>query len=218
MPKPLELTGKRFGRLEVLKRVNNGYNRQSYWLCKCDCGNTKVIRGTHLTAGKIKSCGCIVKEMGREHFSTHRLSKTRLYNIYRGMKERCYNPKNETYRIYGNRGITICNEWNNDFVSFYNWAMANGYNDKLTIDRIDVNGNYEPTNCRWATPKEQSNNTRRCIYVTYNNETHTLTEWARIIGADKEVIRTRYHRNKNDLDRVFYNGDLRYCPLNKEHK
>ena len=217
MPKPLNLVGKRFGRLEVLKRVENTKRKLTYWLCKCDCGNTKVIRGTHLVAGKIKSCGCISIEKVKKRQTTHNLSKTRLYHIYLGIKARCYNPKNECYRIYGGRGITMCDDWKNDFLSFYNWAINNGHREDLSIDRIDVNGNYEPNNCRWATPKEQSNNTRRCIYVTYNNETHTITEWARFFGIDEEVIRTRYHRNKNNLGRVFYKGDLRYCPK-KEQK
>lgn len=216
MPKPLNLVGKRFGKLEVLKRVENTKIKLTYWLCKCDCGNTKVVRGSHLTAGKIKSCGCLSAEMARERAFTHKLSKTRLYHIYLGMKARCYNPKNETYRIYGGRGIKVCDEWKNDFMTFYNWAINNGHREDLSIDRIDVNGNYEPTNCRWATPKEQSNNTRRCIYVTYKNETHTITEWGRILKIDTDTLLTRYQRNKDNLDRVFYKGDLRFCPKNKE--
>lgn len=217
MPIPLKLEGKRFGRLVVLKRADNTKKGQTYWLCKCDCGNTKIVRGTHLQAGKIKSCGCLSIEKIKQRATTHNLSKTRLYHIYLGIKARCYNPKSESYRIYGGRGIIMCEEWKNDFLSFYNWAISNGHREDLTIDRIDVNGNYEPNNCRWATPKEQSNNTRRCIYVTYNNETHTITEWSRILNIYNETLRRRYIRNKNNLDRVFYNGDLRYCPL-KEQK
>lgn len=217
MPNPLKLEGKRFGRLVVLKRADNSKKGLTYWLCKCDCGNTKVIRGTHLVAGKIKSCGCISIEKVKQRQITHNLSKTRLYHIYRGIKSRCYNPKNECYRIYGGRGITMCEEWKNNFLSFYNWAINNGHREDLSIDRINNDGNYEPNNCRWATPKEQSNNTRRCIYVTYNNETHTITEWGRILNIDADTLLTRYHRNKNNLDRVFYNGDLRYYP-DKEQK
>lgn len=217
MPNSLKLEGKRFGRLVVLKRADNTKKGMTYWLCKCDCGNTKIVRGTHLQAGKIKSCGCLVRETSRETLSTHRLSKTRLYRVYCGIKARCYNPKNECYRIYGGRGITMCEEWKNNFLSFYNWAINNGHREDLSIDRINNDGNYEPNNCRWATPKEQSNNTRRCIYVTYNNETHTITEWGRILNIDADTLLTRYHRNKNNLDRVFYNGNLRYCPK-KEQK
>lgn len=223
MKKPLELVGKRFGRLVVLKREKNNKFGCTYWLCKCDCGKTKIIRGTHLQSGKIRSCGCLTKEATRERQITHNLSNTRLYHTYNKMKARCYRKTDHSYKDYGGRGIKICDEWLADFMNFYNWAIANGYREDLSIDRIDVNGNYEPMNCRWATPKQQSNNTRRCIYITYNNETHTTTEWGRILKIKSETIRARLHKHKYAINEILYNGNLKYykdgktkldeCPL-----
>ena len=218
MPKPLELIGKKFGRLKVLKKVDNIKNGQTYWLCKCDCGENKIVRGTHLKLGKIRSCGCLLQETASKNFSIHKLSTTRLYYIYNGMKGRCYNVNNIEYKNYGGRGIRVCEEWKNDFMSFYNWAITNGYKEDLTIDRIDVNGNYEPNNCRWATRKEQSNNTRRCIFITYNKITHTIEEWGRIFKINSETIRKRLKKYKNNLDIVFYKGNLKELKNNRRTK
>lgn len=173
----IDLTGKRFEKLVVIKYVEKGK-----WLCKCDCGNEKIIRGDSLKQRLTLSCGClhkrIVAKTCKNNFQKHGLSKTRLNNIYHNIKQRCLNVKDPKYYCYGGRGIKICDEWKNDFKAFYDWAISNGYDDNLTIDRIDNNGNYEPSNCRWATYKIQANNTRKNHYITYNNETHTLTEWA----------------------------------------
>lgn len=128
------------------------------------------------------------------------------------MKERCYNRNKIAYKNYGGRGITICNEWLNDFLSFYNWAMKNGYNDTLTIERIDNNGNYEPSNCKWIPKSEQSNN-RRCNHRIYHNgETHTITEWANIIGVNRDTLYNRFKKIGN-VERIFTNKDLRISNL-----
>ena len=159
----IDMTGQRFGRLVVKERaVNRG--EQTYWICICDCGNTKVARASDLRRGHTKSCGCLHKEVvaGTLHHkintTTHGKSNTRLYRIWSCMKTRCYNEKWINYKNYGGRGIAICDDWRNDFQAFYTWALSHGYSDTLTIDRIDVNGNYEPTNCRWITLKEQQSN------------------------------------------------------------
>ena len=127
---------------------------------------------------------------------------SRLYTIWCRMKARCYNSNNHAYNLYGGRGIVICDEWQSNYCVFKEWAINNGYKDDLTLDRIDVNGNYEPNNCRWATRKEQANNTRTNHYITYNNETHTLAEWSDITGIQRDVIKSRIEKGMN-LDDVF---------------
>lgn len=121
----------------------------------------------------------------------------RLYSIWHNMKSRCYYRKSEKYKDYGGRGIIVCDEWRNNFQAFYDWAMSHGYADDLTIDRKDVNGNYEPSNCRWVTQKEQHNNTRKNHYITYNGETKTAAEWARQYGIHRCVLNNRIRRGWN---------------------
>ena len=196
MSKLIDLTGQKFGRLTVIKRVKNqNKTRSAYWLCQCECGNTTVVSSPNLKNKHAMSCGCLQQESRLTHSIKHGLSKTRLYKIYLGMKKRCYNKKYFQFQHYGGRGIKICDEWLDNFMNFYNWAMTNGYTDELTIDRIDVNGNYEPSNCRWVTPHQQSNNTRTNRLITYNNKTHTMAEWAKITGLTYSAIQHRLDRN-----------------------
>lgn len=123
--------------------------------------------------------------------TTHGKRNTRLYDIWHGMKNRCYNENNDRYRDYGGKGTTICNEWKNDFQSFYDWSMANGYKDNLTIDRMDTDGNYEPSNCRWITNKEQQNNRTDNHYITFNGETRTLKEWSELLDVNYSTLNHR---------------------------
>lgn len=192
-----DLTGQKFGRLTVIKSFTK--NKRIYCECICECGNKTITRYDHLlTSSNTKSCGCLRKEKNRiiakKNFTTHGLRYSRLYIIFTGMKQRCYNQKNPSYPRYGGRGIKICDEWLNDFMNFYNWAMSNGYDDKLSIDRIDVNGNYEPSNCRWETNQNQCRNRRTTHYLTYKGQTHSLREWAEIYNINSKTIATRISR------------------------
>lgn len=161
MSKKNDLKNKRFGRLTVVDYLGNNKYGKALWLCKCDCGNTKIIVGSSLTNNMTYSCGCYNREEARKRRTKHNLSYNKLYKVWSGMKTRCYNKNFIYYCNYGGRGITICDEWKNDFLNFYNWSISNGYKDGLTIDRINNDGNYEPNNCKWSTRAEQNRNMRK---------------------------------------------------------
>lgn len=190
MPKLIDLTGQRFGRLTIVERAEN-IGRTTRWRCVCDCGNETVARQPDLRSGRTRSCGCLFSEQLAERNATHNLSKTRLCNIWRSMKDRCYNPNCQAFKNYGGRGIEVCKEWRCDLKAFYDWAISNGYDDSLTIDRIDVNGNYEPSNCRWADKTVQANNTRANHLLEYGGETMTIADWSRRTGIKQHTILRR---------------------------
>lgn len=165
----IDLVGRKFERLTVIEYLYTK-NRRPYYKVRCDCGNEKIVAGSSLTRGLTRSCGCLRNERVIASISRHNLSSHPLYNIYCSMKTRCYNTSSYAYKHYGARGITMCDEWKNDFLSFYEWSIKNGWEDRVafgyknrvwTLDRIDVNKGYSPDNCRYVSAFMQANNTRR---------------------------------------------------------
>lgn len=193
MSKLIDLTGQRFGRLTVIERAGAKPTR---WLCECACGRKIEINAYSLNSGRTTSCGCFARECRSERKKTHGKAYTRLYNVWRCMKQRCLNPNHISYRNYGGRGITVCDEWLHDFQAFYDWAMANGYDSdapkgQCTIDRVNVNGNYCMENCRWATRKEQNNNTRANRKIAFAGRTMTMAEWREELQISKGTVDAR---------------------------
>lgn len=201
-----DLTGQKFGRLTVLRRVQDHYypsgRHDVCYECECDCGNTVNVLSIHLRSGHTVSCGCYRVETSRDTFTTHGMTNTRLYSIWKNMRERCFNPNHKNFEIYGGRGITMCHEWVEDFANFAEWSVNNGYTEELTLDRIDVNRNYEPSNCRWVTQKDQCNNTRRNIVVEIDGETKTLKQWCEFYGLKYGTVSSRVKRGWSPKDAV----------------
>ncbi len=164
MSKLKDLTGQRFGSLTVIERAENTPQGQARWKCKCDCGNETIVRGSQLRRGDIISCHCVTTQRVTERNTTHGHAKERLYNVWCGMRQRCHCETHISYKYYGGRGIKVCSEWD-DYSKFRQWALDNGYDESLkrgdcTLDRIDVDKDYSPDNCRWVSMKVQASNKR----------------------------------------------------------
>ena len=202
MGKCKDLTGRRFGRLIVLSITDKRAFHRAVWVCQCDCGNIVEVSAGRLLSSHTKSCGCLQKARATESHIKHGKSETRLYSIWAGMIKRCTNEEAKNYMDYGGRGITVCDEWRNSFEVFYEWAMANGYSDQLTIDREDNNKGYSPENCRWITHKEQNNNRRSNRNLTYNGETHNMKEWASIVGINYRTLQNRINQYGWDVEKA----------------
>lgn len=209
MPKFVDLSGQQFGRWTVVRRANDrisdGGTHYTQYECECECGVKRLVTSSSLKSGRSTSCGCYHSEVSaqvcKRNFRTHGETKSRLYQIYAGIKKRCGNPNASNYADYGGRGIAICDEWANSWSSFRDWALNNGYTDDLSIDRIDVNGNYEPNNCRWVACVVQANNRRSSRYITYNNETHTVSEWAKILNIPYKSLHKKLSKGMT-LDKI----------------
>lgn len=207
--------GSVFGRLVTTGNIEireNGIKRKRkyrYLECVCKCGKVKWVNEHSLVYSKTKSCGCLQKESTKIHLK-HGMSGSRIYKIWHGMKERCTNSKDYRYRQYGAKGISVCDEWmdDNGFENFYEWSIENGYEENLTIDRIDSKGNYTPENCRWANYVVQNNNTSRNHIIKCNGETHSIGEWSKILNM-----------NYNTLNKRIYSGiPVEIAFINKKFK
>ena len=216
-PHSKDLTGEVFDKLTVVERIGHGYDHRNYYWCKCKCENMVVRNDSELRKGRKCSCGCDAEKAYRmagkrisKSRTTHGLSSTKLYKIWKSMRARCNRPTDKAYYQYGGRGIKVCPEWNNlkdGFINFYNWAHANGYsdyyethNDKyISIDRIDVDGNYCPENCRWVNNYVQSNNRTSNIYFQLDRYVFTLTIWSRILNINRATMHDRLNELKWSL-------------------
>ena len=198
MSKFIDITGKTFGNLTVIERLPNEKGGVVRWKCRCSCGKYTTVRSSNLKSGLVKSCGCL------KHIApnkTHGASKTRLYRIYASIKDRCYNPHAVAFHRYGGRGITMCEEWHK-FENFRRWALENGYRDGLTIERKNVDRNYEPDNCEWITLSQQAMNRSSNLKFTHNGKTQILSEWVKELGLSYSLIHNRIYRLGWDFERA----------------
>lgn len=192
----IDITNQKFNMLTAV-RYEYSKDRKEFWLFHCECGNDKIMQKGNVTHGGTISCGCVIKKAVSEsnvRRSKHGQYKSRLHRIWANAKQRCMNPNCKDYARYGGRGITFYQDWADDFSKFYDWAIENGYNDELTIERIDNSKGYSPDNCKWITSAEQQRNTRKNRFYTINGETKTLTEWCEIYDKVPNTIRYRLKR------------------------
>ena len=172
----IDLTGKTFGRLTVISRVVDKNSKATKWLCRCECGNECVVHAGSLRGGHTKSCGCLRVKACHDVATTHGLSKTSLHGVWLNMRRRCLDVRCKSYKSYGGRGIGICEEWL-DFKTFYEWATTHGYSKGLTLERVDVNGDYKPENCTWITKKQQARNKTTSRIIEIDGVSKCLAEW-----------------------------------------
>lgn len=205
-----DYTGQKFGRLTVIERLEKYRNGYTYYKCKCDCGKETILYSSAFISGKTSSCGCYNRDVARKRLTTHGLRKTQIYKTWAGIKDRTNLNNHNCKDNYRKLEITMCEEWRDDFMAFYNWAIKNGYKEekspngrnKWTIDRIDNYKGYEPSNCRWVTSKEQSNNQTRNRQITYKGKTQTLAQWCEELKLNYGLVEQRLYKGW-DIERAF---------------
>lgn len=201
--KMTDLTGMKFGHLTVLHLFSHVPNKPTKWACVCVCGSIKNYLVGNLKQGFSTSCGCLTKERMRKIKTTHGFGRHPLYRRWAGMISRCYNPNVKMYKHYGGRGISVCKEWKDDFMNFYN-DMSDGFEKELQLDRIDVNGDYCKENCRWVTPIENGRNKRNTVFFSINGETKTVKEWASIFNVNYQSMLERVQRGDDTVRSIIY--------------
>ena len=202
MSKKINMIGKKFNRLTVVCEYGRDKQGRCRYLCRCDCGNEKVIFGGHLRSGRIKSCGCYAREVASAVNTKYAKEDKILYTTWIGMRQRCNNKNVKLYYRYGGRGISICEEWD-DYLKFFHWAIENGYEKGKQLDRINNDGNYEPLNCRWVTRTENNNNKSNVKQYEIKGITHTLTEWCQINNVRRNTVKARLSRGW-DIEKALF--------------
>lgn len=206
MPKLKDISGKRYGKLTVIKRDIDKTGKRVFWKCQCDCGNVVSVRGDSL-GRNTNSCGCVKKEQDVANLGRYTTgeSHSRLASIWYHMITRCYNPKAENYKYYGSKGIKVCDLWHDDFTAFKEWADSNGYTDCLSLDRINPAEDYTPDNCRWVSLDKQYNNKRNTLWVLYNGEWLSLKEAYKAINPNisYQTAKKRYHNGVTNIGDLF---------------
>lgn len=202
-----DISNMRFGRLVAIESFKKWNCNKYFWKCKCDCGKEIECLGSNLLRGNTNSCGCLKNDMVADLRKKHGMSKTRIFKIWVGIRKRCTNKNCKAYSYYGGRGISVCERWN-DFNNFYQ-DMKDDYKDDLTLDRIDSNGNYEPSNCRWVSVKHQNSNRRTNVFIEFNGETKTLAQWQKKTGVGYKTISNRIKAGWDIKDALFKS------PMNK---
>jgi len=189
MPKNIDIAGMTFGRLTAIG-ASPEIDRARFWIFSCECGKITEKRKTDVISGATRSCGCLLSEATTQRLTKHGMCKTPEYRAWRAMINRCTNPKYEHFNCYGGRGITVCDAWMNSFEEFFS-SVGPRPSTQHSLDRRETNGNYEPSNCRWATKQEQSNNMRKNVFIDYLGKRQTISEWSRELGIDASVLCAR---------------------------
>ena len=218
MGRKKDISGMRFGMWTVLAEDGKNKHGAYKWICRCDCGTVRSVAGHTLRLGKSTCCGCNARnriEASKKATVKHNGRKDRLYNVWRGVIDRCCNRNSKYYSRYGGRGISICEEWRHDYSKFREWALSTGYDDKArkyecTLDRVNNDGGYYPENCRWVNMKGQCNNRSSNHRITYNNVSHTISEWSRITGVRKDTLRRRIFKYGWSVERALTEPTHKY--------
>lgn len=197
-----ELVGLKFNRLKVLRVAGKNKHGHVLFECLCDCDNKTIVEATAVKNGVTKSCGCLQREKAGNTSLIHGMTNTRLHRIWSAMISRCENKNNNRYYTYGARGIKVCPEWRSDFVAFYNWSMANGYDDNLTIDRKDNNKDYSPENCKWSTNREQANNKRSNRIIEYKGIRKNVKQWADYFGFNYKYFHEKLKKCEWSIEKL----------------
>lgn len=207
MAKCINRIGQKFGKLTIIgyePKLSSLEKKRA--ICVCDCGGNKTVDECSLVGGNTRSCGCLHRDANIRKGDGH--SKEPLYKVYHSMKQRCQNPNSCGFQNYGGRGISVSVEWSDSYYAFRSWAKSNGYAEGLQIDRIDVNGNYEPANCRWVSAKVNGNNQRKTIIITHEGVTRPITEWAAVLGIREGTLRSRIQELGMTVEEALQNKKL----------